>query len=946
MDVGAHVSHYRLLRQLGEGGMGQVYLADDTLLGRHVALKFVRTGDPLDAVARRRLVHEAKAAASLDHPFICKIFEVGESGEGPFIAMEHLEGSTLEERLSGGKLPAADAVRIAGEIAEALDAAHRHGIVHRDLKPSNVMLTVDGHVKVMDFGIAKRFRCEPAAETESAPFTGDVAVGTLLYMSPEQVLGDPVTPASDLFALGLLLHEALTGTHPFKRSTALATATAIAHDVPDPLPPTGPETGPLDRVVQRLLAKHPGDRYPAARDVVEALGQLGRDRPRMRDAARIRIARWARPALLLSSVALIATLAAIGWFFRPGPALAFQERDWIVIADLDNRTADNGFDRAIESALAVALRQSRYVNVLPRARVAEAIRLTGRKEPAPMDEALASEVAVRENARAVLACSLAPSGTGYTLEARLVDPRTRQTVMAGAVRASSKQQVLSALDSLATHVRRRLGESLQVISEENTALPKATTSSLEALKLFVDGRQLAARGDAAGINLIREAVGLDPDFALAHADLAVAAYLGGDRATGEKHFERALALIDRLTLRERLWIQAVAQDSRGNREEAVVAYRTYLSRYPDDADGWYRLGWTQMATLDRPDDAVASFNNVLRINPASAGAYSNLATCYRLRGNLDRSLELYAKAFELRPDFLTGPFLNHEYGFALVAAGRRQEARQLFEKMASQTDSGKQAAGLRSMALLDMYEGRYRSAIGRLESAVLLNRASKNALGELRNHLFSATAARALGDRQRLAKELQVADRMIATQAFEPWIIAVAGAFHARDGQVRAARRVLDRMLASMGNRTALSAVNRSTRNDESAIDLLKGEIALAEGRWQEAVPLFEVSVRLNPDAGGAEALARAYVAGRRWTDAVRVYSSVAAETARGDELQDSGQLARYELGKLYERLGERAKARAAYEQLLQRWTAADPGLPALAQIKSRLQALGPTPGA
>jgi tetratricopeptide (TPR) repeat protein/tRNA A-37 threonylcarbamoyl transferase component Bud32 len=940
MQVGTSVSHYRLLRQLGEGGMGQVYLADDALLDRRVALKFVRRDDLADPAAHKRLLREARAAASLDHPFICKIFEVGESDEGPFIAMEYLDGQTLEQRLESGPLGTGEALQVAGEIAEALAAAHSHGIVHRDLKPSNVMLTADGHVKVMDFGIAKRVAYEPAATTRSTVSTVDVVAGTLLYMSPEQILGNPITPASDLFALGVVLDEVLTGTHPFKRQTTLATATAIAHEPAPRIQISKPGAGEIDAVIQRLLAKDPSGRYGSADEVVAALRQLAID-SRSREPNTTTRGALRRTWLVLSSVTLIVLVAAIGWLFlRPGPALAFQERDWIVIAALENKTTEKSFDSAIESALTVALRQSRYVNVLPRSRIVDAIRMTGRPESAPLDETLASEVAVREGARAVLACSLASAGDDYTIDARLVDPRTHRSVMAGAIHARNRGDILPALDTLAGRIRHQLGESLESISQQNTALPMATTASLEALKLFVEGRQLAGRDAQAGYNLIREAVRIDPDFAMAHADLAMNASLHGDRATAEQHFDRALKLIDRLTVRERLWIQALAQDSRGNREEAVDAYRAYLSRYPDDADAWYRLGWTLMATLSRPADAIEPFTNVLRINPASPGAYSNLATCYQLLGKNEDSLKNYERAFQLRPAMLTGGFLNHQYGFTLVAVGRVDDARRVFEKMAAESDRDKQATGERSLALLDMYQGRYRDAINHLGSAILLNRSYHNALGELRNRLFIAGAAQALGDHRRFASELREADRLTAAQKLDPGIVSDAGCYYARDGQIRAARRVLEAIVAGLADRTAMSSVNRSSRNDEATVDILQGEIALAEGKWQEAIPLFEVSLKLMPSGDGAEPLARAYVAGKRWDDAARMYARLAAMQSLGNEQQEWIQRSRVELGKIYERQGKRQEARSMYQQCLDRWKDADPDLPLLVEAKRLLAAL------
>ena len=221
--IGTEISHYRILALIGHGGMGEVYLAQDLTLGRKVALKFL-PGETVDDSGRKQLVREAQSAAGLDHPFICKIYEVGDSGGRPFIAMEYVEGMTLRERLAGTRLPVALAVRLASELAEALDLAHQRGIVHRDLKPPNVMLPPDGHVRVMDFGLAKQMTAggddSASVPTMIATQSGALA-GTLAYMSPEQLHGLPLDARSDIFAFGLVLHEMVTGAHPFRRASSI-----------------------------------------------------------------------------------------------------------------------------------------------------------------------------------------------------------------------------------------------------------------------------------------------------------------------------------------------------------------------------------------------------------------------------------------------------------------------------------------------------------------------------------------------------------------------------------------------------------------------------------------------------------------------------------------------------------------------------------------------------
>jgi len=276
--IARQISHYRILSRIGQGGMGEVYLAQDLSLDRKVALKFLPATQADDHSARRRLVREAHSAARLDHPFICKIYEVGQSDEQPFIAMEYVEGTTLRDRIAHRPMPLPEAIRVASELAEAVEFAHRSGIVHRDLKPSNVMLTADGHVKVMDFGLAKQVMAVgvdfTAAGTMSVVGTDELA-GTLAYMSPEQLRALPVDARSDVFAFGLLLYEMVTGAHPFKRSSSISMADALLNDVEPPLGQfINNVPSLLQHVISRSLAKDRNQRYQSLREARIDLGTL------------------------------------------------------------------------------------------------------------------------------------------------------------------------------------------------------------------------------------------------------------------------------------------------------------------------------------------------------------------------------------------------------------------------------------------------------------------------------------------------------------------------------------------------------------------------------------------------------------------------------------------------------------------------------------------------
>jgi tetratricopeptide (TPR) repeat protein/predicted Ser/Thr protein kinase len=944
--IGKQISHYRILSRIGQGGMGEVFLAQDLSLDRKVALKFLPTTRADDEGARRRLIREAHSAARLDHPFICKIYEVGQSDDQPFIAMEYVEGTTLGRQIAQGPLPLSEAIRIASELAEAVELAHRSGIVHRDLKPSNVMLTPDGRVKVMDFGLAQLMTSLAIDSTTVRTMTTSGVgglTGTLAYMSPEQLRSLPVDARSDVFAFGLLLYEMVTGTHPFRRSTAITTTDAILNDVEPPLEQFIADVPPLlEHVIHRSLAKDRDQRYQSLREARIDLGALSGDstaasrrfplRPRRRS-------RWVFVAA--ATVAIAGGAAALRFSTAVLPvsqqALAFRERDAILIADLENLTGDNVFDRSLRAALEVGIAQSQFVNVFPPGRVEEARRRIQKTGSDPLDEALASEVAVREGVKAVFVCSIAQVGGVYSLTARLLDPRTRAAVLTESIQAKSKDQVLPALDMLATRVRRNLGESLAGLSQ-SVPLPKATTSSLEALKMYADSLRVRQPQQAAD-DLLRQAIVLDPNFALAHAELGRRYYLKAERATriqGEAHFVKALGLLDRLSTRERLWVTALAEDSRGHRQQAVDAYTTYLAQYPDDPRGWYRIGWTRMATLGQLQPAVEAFQRVIALNPSDAGAHVNLATCYAALGKPREAVEQYQKAFALEPPLLTAEFVNHEYGFTLVKLGEVDKAAEVFGR--ARADAEMRARGDRSLALLEIYRGQYAKAAGYLREAIRLNHTNGASVSEFRDRLYLARAVEAVGDSRGFASEVAAAEDLgVRTSLGPEWLQRLAK-IRARTGRVQAARRTLAIMEKAALDTTAGSSVARSTSRDRAYLDLVRGEIELAEGRSREAAVLFEAANAAEAqNAEILESLATAYVGAGRLEEAVKQYEDLMTAAPLGNEGLELWLRAHVRLGELYDRLGRPDAARRSYERLLLLWKSADANVIALAQAKARL---------
>ena len=318
--IGQNISHYKITEKLGEGGMGEVYLAEDTSLKRKVALKFLPDYLQQDEVAQKRFLREAQSAAALDHPYICKIYEAGEADGQSFIAMEYIEGETLKDRLDRGPLPLREALQIALEISEALDKAHQLGIVHRDLKPANIMIMPEGHAKVMDFGLAKNLgTSEGPEEQATAPLTREgTTLGTLYYMSPEQVRAEPVDTRSDLFSFGVVLYEMLAGEHPFRRTTQVATMNAILNQ--DPPPPTSDQEDlprALQRIVERMLVKIPDHRYQQAAQLKRALDECRAELSvpaGLRDVAKALLRSAARPRVVIPLVVVVVAAVMLGYW--------------------------------------------------------------------------------------------------------------------------------------------------------------------------------------------------------------------------------------------------------------------------------------------------------------------------------------------------------------------------------------------------------------------------------------------------------------------------------------------------------------------------------------------------------------------------------------------------------------------------------------------------------